>query len=76
MTQQTATPLPARWSRNALAPGLALLVVLLALLSLTLGPAPISVAAARRACHRGQRIPMLLNQPVVPLRPPGPATLL
>ncbi|HEV2605803.1 MAG TPA: iron ABC transporter permease [Microvirga sp.] len=45
----TATSLPARWSRHALAPGLALLVVLLALLSLALGPAPISVATAAKA---------------------------
>jgi iron complex transport system permease protein len=49
MTPQTATPLPVRWSRRALVPGLALLVVLLALLSLTLGPAPISVASAAKA---------------------------
>jgi iron complex transport system permease protein len=49
MMPPTATSLPARWSRHALAPGLALLVVLLALLSLTLGPAPISVASAAKA---------------------------
>jgi iron complex transport system permease protein len=49
MMPPTATSLPARWSRHALAPGLALLVVLLALLSLALGPAPISVATAAKA---------------------------
>ena len=39
-------------------------------------PAPISVAAARRACHVGQRMPMDPNQPAVPFRPPPPKTLL
>ncbi len=54
MTPPTATSLPARWSRHALAPGLALLVVLLALLSLALGPAPISVATAAKALATDQ----------------------
>ena len=39
-------------------------------------PAPISVAAAIRACHCGQRMPMLPNHPAVPDSPPPPNTLL
>jgi iron complex transport system permease protein len=49
MTPQTATLPLASWSRRALVPGLALLLGLLALLSLTLGPAPISVTTAAQA---------------------------
>ena len=39
-------------------------------------PAPISVHAASLAWSAGQRMPMLVNQPTVPLIPPGPASLL
>jgi iron complex transport system permease protein len=49
MTPRTATLPLASWSRRALVPGLALLLGLLALLSLTLGPAPISVTTAAQA---------------------------
>jgi iron complex transport system permease protein len=49
MTSRTATLPTASWSRRALVPGLALLLGLLALLSLTLGPAPISVTTAAQA---------------------------
>ena len=39
-------------------------------------PAPISVAAARRAWSAGQRIPIDPNQRAVPASPPPPNTLL
>jgi hypothetical protein len=39
-------------------------------------PADISVVAAIRAWNMPGFIPMLSNQPAVPLRPPGPKNLL
>ncbi len=39
-------------------------------------PAPISVAAASRACTWGQRIPIDSKNPAVPASPPAPNTLL